>query len=182
MAFPAAYYADATKVKSPEYDKATKAIRAIQAANAILLNDADVQYYVALGDQVADLTTRNKTLRADLESQDRRIANLLGEKDEALAQLGSTQTELKNLKKEKEALAAKFDAAQEALKEKHKKVASREAEFDKEVAALKRELGHERDALNKLRDFSVELKPVVNNGKEMCVNFLPVPRRFPATS
>jgi chromosome segregation ATPase len=173
MAAPAGYYADATKGPTPGYEKAAKAIRAIQAANAILLDDADLQYYVALDQKNVDLAARNQTLESDLESQDRRIGSLLRQRDDAFDKLNSTDAKLENTNKEKEALVAKLAAAQEALREKEKKVASREAEFAKEKAALRRELDSGRDTLGKLKDFSIELKPVADNAREMWAKSLP---------
>jgi hypothetical protein len=173
MAAPAGYYADATKGPSPRYEKAAKAVRAIQT---ILLDDADLQYYVALDKENVDLAARNQTLETDLESRDRKIGSLLRQRDDALDKLSSTNAELEITKKKREALDAEFAAAQEALREKEKKVASREAEFAKEKAALRRELDFGRDTLGKLRDFSIDLKPVANNTREMWAkSFLPLP-------
>jgi chromosome segregation ATPase len=172
MAAPAGHYA-ATTGPSPKYEKAAKVIRTIQAANAILLGDADVQDYVALDKENVDLAARNQTLEADLESRDRRIGSLLNQRDDALDELSSTGAKLESTNKEKEALAAKLAAAEEALREKEKKVASREAEFAKEMATLTRVLDSGRDTLGRLKDFSIELKPVANNAREMWAKSFP---------
>ncbi|KAH6848137.1 hypothetical protein B0I37DRAFT_415814 [Chaetomium sp. MPI-CAGE-AT-0009] len=151
---------------SPGHGDAAKAAHIIKAAKELLL-DAQIDDYVALVDENTLLKNEKQTLKGDIESQDRRISNLLNKMDGAEKRFGVMDSEIKKQRNEIEDLSHKLSEAQEELRASRKEMASKEAALAEEVATFKTRLDIERRALQKLKGFSVELLPVAKSHKEI---------------
>jgi chromosome segregation ATPase len=151
---------------SPNHARASKAASTIKAVQELLLNP-EIQDFVALEDRNTQLSKANKTLEADVESRDRRIAFLMSEADKNKNQADSMDAQLDKLEKDKTALSSKLAAAHAELKETHQKMANRDAQRVKELEEIKKKLQTESDKLRRLRGFSVGLVPLATSQEEM---------------
>ncbi|KAH6622665.1 hypothetical protein F5144DRAFT_550320 [Chaetomium tenue] len=151
---------------SPGHGNAAKAAHLIKAAKELLL-DAGIEDCVALVDENTRLKAEKETLGIDVNSRDRKIAELNHKMDIAKGQLDVADAQVGDLQKHVDGLTRKLKEAQEALKASHKDMASKEVALGKEIAMLKRNLDIEREELHDLKGFSVELMPVATSHKEI---------------
>lgn len=151
---------------SPNHSRAAKAADTFKAVKELLVN-AEIQDFLALEDESTALREANKLLKGDVESQDRRIADLLSKNDEKERQAALAAARLDRLEKEKAALSSKLTAAQSELKETRQEMAQRDEQRVADLEKLKRKLQVESDKLQKLQSFSIELLPVARSQEEM---------------
>lgn len=151
---------------SPGYGDAAKAAHLIKAAKELLLG-AGIEDFVALVNENTRLKDEKKTLEIDVNSRDRKIAELNHKMDVAKSQLDTADARVGDLQNQVDDLARELKEAQEGLKASQKDMASKEVALGKEIAILKRNLDIEREELHDLKGFSIELMPVVTSHKEM---------------